>query len=66
MGQAVFPDFGQGGFTPTDLGEGAETTAAALAPQAALYGERSGFQMVLLRFARGPGRGAAVTRFATP
>ena len=63
VGQAVFPNFGQGGFTPTDLGEGAETTAAVLAPQAALYGERSGFQVVLLRFARGPGRSAAVTRF---
>jgi hypothetical protein len=63
VGQAVFPNFGQGSFTPTDLGEGAETTAAALAPQAALYGERSGFQVVLLRFARGPGRSAVVTRF---
>ena len=63
VGQAVFPNFGQGSFTPTDLGEGAETTAAVLAPQAALYGERSGFQVVLLRFARGPGRAAALTRF---
>ena len=63
VGQAVFPNFGQGSFTPTDLGEGAETTAAVLAPQAALYGERSGYQVVLLRFARGPGRAAALTRF---
>jgi hypothetical protein len=63
VGQAVFPDFGQGSFTPTDLGEGAETTAAVLSPQAALYGGNSGFQVVLLRFARGPGRSAAVTRF---
>ena len=63
VGQAVFPNFGQGSFTPTDLGEGAETTAAVLRPQAALYGERSGFQVVLLRFARGPGRSAAITRF---
>ena len=63
VGQAVFPNFGQGSFTPTDLGEGAETTAAVLSPQAALYGERSGFQVVLLRFARGPGRSAAITRF---
>jgi hypothetical protein len=55
VGQAVFPNFGQGSFTPTDLGEGAETTAAVLSPQAALYEERSGFQMVLLRFGRGPG-----------
>ena len=63
VGQAVFPNFGQGSFTPTDLGEGAETTAAVLSPQAALYGGGSGFQMVLLRFARGPGRSAALTRF---
>jgi hypothetical protein len=63
VGQAVFPDFGQGSFTPTDLGEGAETTAAVLGSQAVPYGDRSGFQVVLLRFAGGPGRAAAVTRF---
>ena len=63
VGQAVFPNFGQGSFTPTDLGEGAETTAAVLGPQAAPPGERPGFQVVLLRFAHGPGRDAAVTRF---
>ena len=61
-GPAVFPNFGQGGFTPTDLGEGAETTAAVLARQAGLRGA-SGFQFVLLRFARGPARSAAVNRF---
>ena len=33
-GSAVFPYFGQGGFTPTDAGEGAETTAAVLQPLA--------------------------------
>ena len=33
VGQAVFPNFGQGSFTPTDLGEGAETTAAVMQPQ---------------------------------
>jgi hypothetical protein len=63
VGQAVFPNFGQGSFTPTDLGEGAETTAAVLSKQAIPYGDRSGFQVVLLRFAGGPGRAAAVTRF---
>ena len=31
-GSAVFPYFGQGSFTPTDAGEGAETTAAVLTP----------------------------------
>ena len=33
VGRAVFPYFGQGSFTPTDLGEGAVVTAAMLAPQ---------------------------------
>jgi hypothetical protein len=33
-GSAVFPYFGQGSFTPTDAGEGAETVATVLAPQA--------------------------------
>ena len=33
-GSAVFPYFGQGSFTPTDVGKGAEITAAVLAPQA--------------------------------
>ena len=34
-----------------------------LGPQAAPPGERPGFQVVLLRFARGPGRAAAISRF---
>ena len=34
VGRAVFPYFGQGSFTPTDLGEGAVVTAATLEPQA--------------------------------
>jgi hypothetical protein len=63
VGRAVFPDFGQGGFTPTDLGEGAETTAAVLRPQTLAFGGASGFEVVLLRFIRGPGRAAALTRF---
>jgi hypothetical protein len=29
-GRAVFPNFGQGSFTPTDLGQGAETVASVL------------------------------------
>ena len=56
VGRAVFPNFGQGGFTPTDLGEGAETTAAVLRPATLAYGGASGFEFVLLRFADGPGR----------
>jgi FtsX-like permease family len=63
VGRAVFPNFGQGSFTPTDLGEGAETTEAVLRPQAVPDRGLPGFEFVLLRFARGPGRAAAVARF---
>ena len=63
VGRAVFPNFGQGGYTPTDLGEGAETTAAALRPATLAYGGATGFEFVLLRFGDGPARTAAVNRF---
>jgi hypothetical protein len=63
VGQAVFPDLGQGSFTPTDLGQGAEVTAAVLRAQAVPPGSRPGFEFVLLRFRPGPGRAAAVARF---
>jgi hypothetical protein len=60
VGRAVFPNFGQGGFTPTDLGEGAETTAAVMQPTDGSVGQETGgpaFQFMLLRFAAGQ-RGA--------
>ena len=63
VGRAVFPNFGQGGYTPTDLGEGAETTATVLRPATLAYGGASGFEFVLLRFTGGPARKAAVSRF---
>jgi hypothetical protein len=63
VGRAVFPDFGQGSFTPTDLGQGAMTTAAVLHAQAVPRGQRAGFQFALLRFRRGAGRAAAIARF---
>jgi ABC-type lipoprotein release transport system permease subunit len=63
VGLAVFPDFGQGSFTPTDLGQGAETPAAVLRPQAVPVGGRPGYEFVLLRFTPGPGRAAAVGWF---
>ena len=63
VGRAVFPNFGQGGYTPTDLGQGAETTAAVLRPATLAYGGASGYEFVLLRFAGGPARKAAVSRF---
>ncbi len=63
VGRAVFPNFGQGGFTPTDLGQGAQTTAAALQPRAAAPGQRPGFQFVLVRFAPGQPRAATMAGF---
>jgi hypothetical protein len=54
-GSAVFPYFGQGSFTATDAGEGAETVAAVLAPQAAPQpgGGPPGYEFALISF--GPG-----------
>jgi hypothetical protein len=63
VGRAVFPNFGQGSFTPTDLGQGAETAAAVLTPQAVPPGTPPGFQFVLLRFTPGPSRGANIASF---
>ena len=62
VGRAVFPNFGQGSFTPTDLGEGAQTTAAVLTP-AALPGAPAGFDFVLLSFRPGPHRAANIAGF---
>ena len=54
-GSAVFPYFGQGSFTPTDAGEGAETTAHVLAPQAAAAEPGvGGYNFALMSFAPGP------------
>jgi hypothetical protein len=61
VGRAVFPNFGQGGLTPTDLGEGAETTAAVVQPMVAASGGR-GFEFVLLRFRPGVRRTTGVAR----
>ena len=63
VGRAVFPNFGQGSFTPTDLGQGAETAAAVLTPQTVLPGAPPGFQFVLLRFTPGPSRAANIASF---
>ena len=59
VGTAVFPYFDQGDFTPTDLGEGAETTAALLRPQTADLGAGSGHEFVLVKFGGGPSGAAA-------
>jgi hypothetical protein len=63
VGRAVFPNFGQGSFTPTDLGQGAQTAAAVLKAQAVPYGGSPGFQFVLVSFTPGPGRAANIARF---
>lgn len=64
VGRAVFPNFGEGSFTPTDLGEGVETTAAVLNSQAVpAAGGRPGYEFVLVRFAPGPRRAANIARF---
>jgi len=63
VGRAVFPNFGQGGFTPTDLGEGAETTAAVMQPQvAATAGGMPGYEFMLLRMRPGRDRAAGIGR----
>ena len=56
VGRAVFPNFGQGGFTPTDLGQGAQATAAVLRTEQA----PPGFEFVLLSFASGPRQAADI------
>lgn len=59
VGRAVFPDIGGGSFTPTDLGQGAETTADLLNSQAG----SPGFDFVLVSFTPGPRRAANIARF---
>jgi hypothetical protein len=48
VGQVVLPSFGRGNFTPTDLGQGAETVASVVAQPPAGSGS---YNFVLLRFA---------------
>jgi hypothetical protein len=68
-GSAVFPYFGQGSFTPTDAGEGAEVTAAVLAQQSAAADGSPGCQrqtcynFALITFTPGPGRDASLAAF---
>ncbi len=60
VGRAVFPDFGQGGFTPTDLGEGAQMS---IQPVAESVRPSLSFDFVLLRFTRGQPRAIAMASF---
>ena len=64
VGRAVFPYFGEGSFTPTDLGEGAIVTAATLGPQSGATGNGNGYNFVLVRFAPGPRRAADMADFS--
>ena len=57
VGEAVFPSFGRGSFTPTDLGEGAVTTAGVVAKPPA---GANAYNFVLLRFSQQARRGGAL------
>jgi predicted lysophospholipase L1 biosynthesis ABC-type transport system permease subunit len=62
----VFPDFGRGGFTPTDLGNGAETVASLLTPPGAgrpVAPSRAPYNFVLIRFTPGPRHAARIAAF---
>src|SRR5207248_8373356 len=66
VGRAVFPDFGRGGFTPTDLGNGAEIAVSLLVPQGAgrpVPPSRAPYNFVLIRFGPGPRQAARIAAF---
>ena len=63
MGRAVFPNFGQGSFTPTDLGEGAETTAAGLGRRSGLQAARRAISSCCCVSRLGPGGRPRSPRF---
>jgi len=65
-GSAVFPYFGQGGFTPTDAGHGAETTAAVLQPLSTAANGVAGYNFALVNFAPGPAKQAQLAAFERP
>lgn len=60
VGRAVFPNFGRGGFTPTDLGQGAQMSIPPLADPAK---PGLGFPIVLVRFTPGQPHSAATASF---
>ena len=65
VGRAVFPNFGEGGYAPTDLGEGAETTTAVLQRQVLPNAPATGspaYEFMLLRLRPGQRGAAGVTR----
>jgi putative ABC transport system permease protein len=62
-GSAVFPYFVQGSFTPTDAGQGAETTAAVLQPLSTAANGVAGYNFALVSFAPGPARQGQLAAF---
>ena len=62
-GSAVFPFFGQGSFTATDAGNGAETTAAVFAPLAAASNNTAGYNFALVSFVPGLAKQAHMAAF---
>ena len=59
-GTAIFPYFGQGSFTATDLGTGAIAAVPSLDPQARAASHSPGYNFVLIRFAAGQDRNADI------
>jgi FtsX-like permease family len=62
VGRAVFPNFGEGGYAPTDLGDGAETTTAVLQRQVLPQGGSPEYEFMLLRLRPGQRGVAGVAR----
>jgi hypothetical protein len=64
VGEAVFPAFSQGSFTPTDLGEGAVTVASTFPTQAA-DSPGLGYNILLFRLQSGASAGQGARRLNT-
>ena len=60
VGRAVFPNFGRGGFTPTDLGQGALTSTRLLAESAT---PSRNFNFILVSFTHDQPQTAAMASF---
>ena len=68
VGEAVFPAFSRGSFTPTDLGTGAAVPAAVLSerfPQTGCTGRVTCYNFLLLRYPPGTDLRAAGARLTT-
>jgi hypothetical protein len=63
VGTATFPYFGEGGLTPTDTGEGVETTVSLIAPLVGGTSTGAGYNFALVRFTRDGRQPAEVAAF---